>query len=245
MKVLLLGASGATGRLVLKQLLDKQIETKIVIRAHSGISESHQNNKLLESIVGNISEFSPDEYSKLVADCDTVISCLGHNISFKGIFGKPRKLVTNCIKNICSAILTTKTDKTKLILMSTTAYRNTQVKENYGVGDRAILSSLYYLLPPHRDNVDAGLYLVNTIGVDKPKIEWVMVRPDGLIDEENESEYKIHQSPNRSPIFDPGKASRINVSGFMIKLLLDEKLWNEWRYNLPVLYNAELKTKEN
>jgi len=245
MKVLLLGASGATGRLVLKQLLDKQIETKIVIRALSGISESHQNNKLLESIVGNISEFSQDEYSKLVADCDTVISCLGHNISFKGIFGKPRKLVTNCIKNICNSILKTKTDITKLILMSTTAYRNTQVKENYGVWDRAVLSSLYYLLPPHKDNVEAGLYLVNTIGVDKPKIEWVMVRPDWLIDEENESEYKIHQSPNRSSIFDPGKASRINVSAFMIKLLLDEKFWNEWRYKLPVLYNTELKTKEN
>ncbi|MBK7867554.1 MAG: NAD(P)H-binding protein [Ignavibacteriales bacterium] len=92
MKVLILGASGATGRLVLKQLLDQGIETKIVIRALSGISESHQNKRLLESIVGNISEFGTDEFTKLVVDCDVVISCLGHNISFKGMFGEPKNL---------------------------------------------------------------------------------------------------------------------------------------------------------
>lgn len=245
MKVLLLGASGATGRLVLKQLLDKRIETKIVIRDLSRISDSHKEDKLLESIVGNVSEFGPDEYSKLVADCDAVISCLGHNISIKGIFGEPRKLVTNCIENICRAIMARKDKKIKFILMSTTAYRDTRIKENYGMGDRMVLSTLYYLLPPHKDNMEAGFYLVNSIGVDNPKIEWIMVRPDGLIDEEQVSGYEILQSPKRSPIFDPGKASRINVSAFMLKLLLDEQLWKEWRYKMPVLYNTELKTKGN
>ena len=72
-----------------------------------------------------------------------------------------------------------------------------------------------------------------------------MVRPDGLFDEEEVSGYEVHQSPKRSPISDPGKTSRINVSDFMIKLLLDEKLWKEWRYKLPVLYNIELKTEGN
>jgi uncharacterized protein YbjT (DUF2867 family) len=32
MKVLVLGASGATGRLVVQQLLNRNIETKIVVR---------------------------------------------------------------------------------------------------------------------------------------------------------------------------------------------------------------------
>ncbi|MBK7867555.1 MAG: NAD(P)H-binding protein [Ignavibacteriales bacterium] len=134
--------------------------------------------------------------------------------------------------------MATKTDKTKLILMSTTAYRNTGIQEKYGLGDRMVLSTLYYLLPPHRDNVEAGLYLSNTIVMDNEKIEWVMVRPDTLIDAEHESKYEIHQSPKQSPVFESGKTSRINVSAFMIKLLLDEKLWKEWRYKMPVLYNS-------
>ena len=245
MKVLILGASGATGRLVLKHLLDRGMETKVVIRESAKIPDSHRDNKLLECIVGNISEFGMDEFYKLVADCDAVVSCLGHNISFKGIFGKPRKLVTNCIENICRAIMARNDTKTKLILMSTTAYRNSGMKEKYGCGDRMVLSTLYYLLPPHRDNVEAGLYLQNTIGAGDGKIEWVMVRPDGLFDEEEVSGYEVHQSPKRSSISDPGKTSRINVSDFIFKLLLDEKLWKEWRFKMPVLYNIELKTEGN
>ncbi len=239
MKVLVLGASGATGRLVLKQLLDRGIETRIVVRNISGISENHQRNPLLEIIVGNISEFDSDQYSALVRSCDAVISCLGHNISLNGIFGKPRKLVTNCIENICRAITANPDSKIKLILMSTTAFRNVQKEEKYGLRDRMVLSILYYLLPPQKDNVEAGLYLPYTIGTENNQIEWVIVRPDTLIDEGWVSEYEIHQSPKRSPVFDSGETSRINVSAFMVNLLRDNKLWSQWRFKMPVLYNSK------
>lgn len=245
MKVLLLGASGATGRLVLKQLLDRGIETRIVVRDISGISQNHQQNRHLEFFIGNISEFDSDQYSALVRSCDAVISCLGHNISLNGIFGKPRKLVTNCIENICRAIMANPDSKIKLILMSTTAFRNQGMKEKYDIRDRMVLSVLYHLLPPQKDNVEAGLYLLNTIGMGNDQIEWVMVRPDTLIDEGWVSEYEIHQSPKRSPVFDSGETSRINVSAFMVKLLIDNKLWNEWKFRLPVLYNSVTRVKKN
>lgn len=245
MKVLVLGASGATGRLVVKRLLEREVETRIVVRNISGISENHQRNPLLEIIVGNISEFDSDQYSTLTADCDAVVSCLGHNITLKGVFGKPRRLVLNCIENICNAIMANKNGKIKLILMSTTAFRNQGMKEKYDIRDRMVLSVLYHLLPPQKDNVEAGLYLLNTIGMGNDQIEWVMVRPDTLIDEGWVSEYEIHQSPKRSPVFDSGETSRINVSAFMVKLLIDNKLWNEWKFRLPVLYNSVTRVKKN
>ena len=82
----------------------------------------------------------------------------------------------------------------------------------------------------------AGDHLVNGVG-ESSFIEWVAVRPDGLFDEVHESEYEIRESPIRSPIFDSGKSSRINVSHFMVELLANDALWQKWKYHTPVLYN--------
>jgi nucleoside-diphosphate-sugar epimerase len=238
MKVLVLGASGATGRLVLQQLLNRKTETKIVVRGIEKVSKEILNNKLLECIVGNISEFTPGKYSDLISDCDAVISCLGHNITFSGIFGKPRLLVTECIRSISEAIERSKKDKVKIILMSTTANRNRKVRENYTLGDKIVLSLLYVFLPPHKDNIKAAKYLSDKTAQNNSKIDWVSVRPDGLIDEEKESSYEVFASPQRSPVFNPGKTSRINVSHFMSELLFNEESWEKWKYKMPVVYNS-------
>jgi putative NADH-flavin reductase len=237
MKVLVLGTTGATGRLVVKQLLNGNVNVKAVARNESLVLNEFKNNDLLEIIIGNISDFDPNKNIDLIKDCDAVVCCLGHNISLKGIIGKPRMLVRDSIKNICNAIERSKKDKVKLILMNTTANMNKKVKENYSFKDRFVLSLLTLFLPPHKDNVEAASYLTNVIGKNNSKIEWVAVRPDTLINEENESEYEIFESIKRSPVFDAGKTSRINVSHFMIELLLNEKLWKKWKYKMPVIYN--------
>jgi hypothetical protein len=112
-----------------------------------------------------------------------------------------------------------------------------KIKKNYKVSDRIVLSLLNFLLPPQKDNVVAAGYLLSDVGDSNPKIEWIAVRPDTLINEENESEYEVIESPKRSPVFNSGKTSRINVSSFMSELLLDEKLWSEWKFKMPVIYN--------
>ena len=68
-------------------------------------------------------------------------------------------------------------------------------------------------------------------------LEWTAVRPDGLIDEEKVSEYEIHPSPIRSAMFNAGKTSRINVAHFMANLIADNKTWNKWKGQMPVIYN--------
>jgi len=239
MKVLVLGASGLTGRLVLQQLVNRNINTKIVVRDIEKISKDIRNSKPVECITGNISEFDLDKNIDLVRDCDAVISCLGHNISFKGIFGKPGLLVANSIKNICEAINAGKKEKVKLILMNTTAVRNKAIKEIYSLPDKMVLSLFGLLLPPQKDNVEAASYLLNTIGNSNKKIEWTVVRPDTLINEDKESKYELLESPKQSPVFNSGKTSRINVSHFMTELLADEELWNKWKYKMPVIYNTE------
>ena len=237
MKVLVLGATGATGRLVVKQLLNKNINVKAVVRKNNSVLKDFENHKLLKCLVGNISEFDLNKNIELINDCDAVICCLGHNITFKGLFGKPRMLVSDSIKNICEAISRRQKEKVKIILMNTTGNKNKKIKENYSFKDRVVLSLLTFLLPPQKDNVEAASYLSNVIADNNSKIEWIAVRPDTLINEENVSEYEIVESPKRSPVFDAGKTSRINVSHFMIELLFNKTLWEKWKFKMPVIYN--------
>ena len=237
MKVLVLGASGATGKLVVMQLIKRQINIRVVVREGAILSAEILDNPLVEIERGNIAEYNDSEMISLLQDCNAIVSCLGHNITIRGIFGKPRNLVFDTIRNI-SEIVTEKADKkVKLILMSTTGYTNTITGEKNSLGERIILSILKLLLPPHRDNVKAANYLHEEIGKDNEKIEWIAVRPDTLVNEDNKSTYEVYESPVRSPVFNAGTTSRINVSHFMADLLINERLWREWQFKMPVVYN--------
>ena len=237
MKALVLGASGATGNLVVQQLAAKNIKVRIVVRESAAIPNQISNDSSIEIVKGNINEFDIEKIKNNINDCDFVICCLGHNISFKGIFGPPRKLVSNVVSKIVEALYTLNLNQ-KFILMSTTAYTNRKIGEVNTVGENIVFSLLKVLLPPHKDNMLAADHLVHKLNT-KTNIDWVAVRPDSLFNEENVSNYEIHNKKIRSAIFNPGKTSRINVSHFITELVTNEKLWNEWKHKTPVLYNKE------
>lgn len=237
MKVLVLGASGATGSLVVRQLIRRNIETRILIRKSSRLAKEIKESSLVEIVKGNINELNSNEMEQLIQNCDVVISCLGHNITFKGLFGHPRYLVRDAVRSVCEATKKSSRGKVKLVLMSTTAYTNKLSGEKNSLGEKLIFSLLTLLLPPQRDNVKAADYLLRQIGKQDKKVEWIAVRPDTLIDEDKESSYIIKHCRVRSPIFNAGKTSRINVSHFMAELVTDEELWKKWLFKTPVIYN--------
>lgn len=68
-------------------------------------------------------------------------------------------------------------------------------------------------------------------------MEWVVVRPDGLTNEDDVTEYDICVSPSRNVIFNPGKTSPINVAHFMAELITEQDLWSKWAGKMPVVYN--------
>lgn len=92
------------------------------------------------------------------------------------------------------------------------------------------------LLPPHVDNENAADYLRIQVGKNN-NVEWVVVRPDGLINEDQVSQYDINVSPIRNVIFNAGTTSRINVADFMSDLAIKSELWDEWKGKMPVIYN--------
>ncbi|MGP4068445.1 NAD(P)H-binding protein [Halobacillus sp. B29] len=148
MRVLVLGASGATGKEVVRQLIKRQINTRILIRKTAVLSEDIQNHPLVETMQGNINELTDSEMSVLLHGCTTIISCLGHNVTFKGMFGKPRYLVFDTIKRITETVKKDHSKNIKLILMSTTAYTNPLYPERrirYQKGWSFPSSCLYFL----------------------------------------------------------------------------------------------------
>ncbi|OHD15335.1 MAG: hypothetical protein A2086_08450 [Spirochaetes bacterium GWD1_27_9] len=239
MKVLVLGASGATGFNVVTQLLKQGIDVKALIRNEEKF-ESIKNSKNIEIIKASILEIDNHILNQYLDDVDAVISCLGHNITLKGIYGKPYTLVVDTLKKIVSIINSNNKNKTiKIVLMNTTACINKLQNEKFKINENIIMKIVRLLLPPQRDNELALKYLIDIVGINNKLIEWVAVRPDTLINELEVSEYTVYPSSIRSPIFDAGKTSRINVADFMVSLLKDEKLWEKWKYKTPVIYNKE------
>ncbi|WP_428240770.1 NAD(P)H-binding protein [Gynuella sp.] len=84
--------------------------------------------------------------------------------------------------------------------------------------------------------LSAADYLRSCVGQNNPYMNWVVVRPDTLMDDAGATEYE-EPSPVRSPIFDSGKISRINVSHFIMRLVKEESAWQHWQGQSPVLYN--------
>ncbi len=237
--VLVVGASGTTGRLLVKQLLDCGQVVKIIVRSKNNIPESIKNHTNISIIQASILDLSIPELNKHVKGCNAIVSCLGHNLSFKGIFGKPHRLVTDATKRLCTAIKVGEPETTvKYILMNTVANRNRDLTEKISFAERCVIWLLRILLPPHIDNEEAADFLRTKIGQDDNTIDWVAVRPSGLVDEQEVTEYRIHPSPVSSAIFNDGKVSRVNVAAFMNKLITDQNLWEKWKGQMPVIYKS-------
>ncbi|MRH41609.1 NAD(P)H-binding protein [Aquibacillus halophilus] len=237
MRILVLGASGATGKQVVRQLIKRQINTRVLIRESAVLPNDITDNSLVEIVKGNIYGLNESELNNLLCDCHVIISCLGHNVTLKGMFGKPYYLVFNTIRRICETVKKRKDKEVKLILMSTTGYTNSLSGEINSIGEKIIHFFLKLMLPPHRDNLKAANYLLTNIGIEDERVGWVAVRPDTLVNHDEESSYQVCKSPVRSPIFNAGKTSRINVSNFMAELATDDKLWENWKFKTPVVYN--------
>ena len=145
-----------------------------------------------------------------------VVTRLGHNMSFKGMFGSPRRLVADATQRLCAAAKANKPNKpVRFVLMNTAGNSDRDLNEEISFGQKCVVARLRLLLPPHVDNEKAVDYLRTQVRQSDEEVEWVVIRPDNLIDEPEIPEYEVHPSPIRSAVFDAGVTRRINVACFM------------------------------
>ena len=90
--ILVVGASGATGQLLTEQLLYRGQHVKVMVRSPKKLPEVLMNHDRLSVIHASVLHLSDAEIAQYVKGCAAVASCLGHNMSWKGIFGPPAGL---------------------------------------------------------------------------------------------------------------------------------------------------------
>lgn len=237
MTVLLLGGTGATGRLLLAQLLERGLEVRAVVRAPERLPGDLRAHDRLQVVTGAILDLSDPELAELVAGCGAIASCLGHNLTWQGVFGHPRQLVTQAVSRVCRAVTVQRPESpVRFVLMSTAGVGNRDLAEKLSPAERGVMSLVRRVLPPHADNEGAAEVLRTTAA---PSLEWVVVRPDTLTNAPAVTAYEVCPSPTRSALFNPGQTSRSNVAHFMAELITDEALWGPWRGQMPVIYNQQ------
>lgn len=240
MTTLVLGASGATGRLLVTQLRKRGEQVRVIVRSPEKLPAEILKDDGVTVIKASVLDLTDAQLAEHAHGCRAVASCLGHNMSLKGIFGPPRRLVTDATRRMCEAIKTNESGApTWFVLMNTAGNSNRDLYEPISFAQKCVMFLLRWFVPPHVDNEAAADYLRTEIGQHDQAIGWVVVRPDGLVDSDEVTKYELHPSPTRSAIFNSGTTSRINVGHFMAELIVSDDAFNHWRGQMPVIYNKE------
>jgi nucleoside-diphosphate-sugar epimerase len=236
--VLLVGGTGRTGGRVLARLLERGVAVRAIVRSAARLPGGVAGNPLLTVVEADLLSLTTGELRRQLEGCDTVVSCLGHNLTGKGIFGPPFDVVVRAVSNLARAVEAMQpTRPVRFVLMSTVAVnRPEKADTRRGTGQRLLLSVLRGLVPPARDNQRAADFLAREIGPGSRAIEWVVVRPDTLLDGDV-TEYRL-SSELVSSIFRPDETNMANVAHFIGELIADEDAWKRWKGGMPVIVNA-------
>jgi uncharacterized protein YbjT (DUF2867 family) len=245
--VLLLGGTGRTGGRVLQQLLGRGVRVRAVVRSAERLPANVVDDPRLTVVESDLLALSDAQVRGQVDGCDAVISCLGHSVSVRGVFGPPRDLVARSVERVYRATQELRsaqasrsegsTAPVKLILMSSVSVnRPAGLDTRRGRFERACLWALRGLVPPSRDNQRAADFLRDVVEPADPHVQWVVVRPDSLKEGEV-TEYALHEGLVDS-LFRPGETNMANVAHFMCELATDPEAWATWRGRLPVIVNA-------
>jgi hypothetical protein len=237
-QVLLLGGTGRTGRRVLAQLSSRGVGVRAIVRSSRGLPAGVAGSPGVEGVEADLLSLSDDELRHHLRGCTAVVSCLGHVLSVKGVLGPPRDLVTRATTRVCRAIEAERPARpVKLVLMtSVSVHQPGKLDARRGGFERAFLWLLRGLLPPARDNQRAADFLRQVIGTDHPFVQWVVVRPDTLLEGET-SGYALHAGLVNS-LSSPGRTTMANVAHFMCELVTDPGAWEEWKGRMPVVVDA-------
>jgi putative NADH-flavin reductase len=208
MKILILGATGRTGKLILEEALNQGYEVNCLVREPKKIKKNHNNLKIFKG--------SPEQISDLenaIKDCGGIISSL--NISRESDFPwsklrTPPTFLSDVINNIIS--LTGKSGLARIIVCSAWGVAETEKEIPIWFNWLIKYSNIGVAYKDHERQENK---------LKKSKLNWTIVRPTGLTNFKNDK--KVIESYNNEP--NPKLTiSRINVAKFMVNVLKRDEL---------------------
>ena len=208
MKILILGATGRTGKLILEEALNQGYDINCLVRDPKKIDGNHKNMKIYEG--------SPERISSLenaMQGCDGIISAL--NISRKSDFPwsklrTPKTFLSDVMKNIIS--LTQKNKIDRIVVCSAWGVSETEKEIPFWFNWFIKNSNIGIAYKDHERQENL---------LKSSNLSWTIVRPSGLIN--SKKEQKIIESYANEP--KPKiTISRKSVAEFMVNALSNEKL---------------------
>lgn len=236
--LLLLGGTGRTGRRALQQLLARGLRVRALVRPGSKLPPEVAHGPALEVVEADLLSLGEEALQEHLRGCEAIVSCLGHVLSFRGVFGPPRDLVEQAVARVCRGVEALRPPAPiKLVLMSSVSVnRPSGLDARRGPYERAVLRALSVLVPPVKDNQRAADFLLERIDPANAFVQWAVVRPDTLL-EGGVTEYAVHEGLVND-LFAPGSTNMANVAHFMCELVTDAKAWTSWKGKLPVVVNV-------
>jgi len=159
------GATGATGRLLVAELLSRGARVRAVARSAEKmrglLPEELRDHYALTIIEASVAELTDDQLAEHLRGCTGAASCLGHKLTFRGVYGKPRRLVADTARRVCDVLgaQATPEQPARFVLMCSAGVRHRGQNEPIPLAQHAVIGLLRLLLPPHADNEQAAEYL--------------------------------------------------------------------------------------
>ena len=91
-KVLIIGATGATGKLALLDLLKRNYQVTAIVRPSSSLAIELAAYSNYSEVKAEIAQMSVEDLTPHLVNCHTVLCCLGHTLSFR----------SRCFCNFCN-----------------------------------------------------------------------------------------------------------------------------------------------
>lgn len=233
--VLLLGATGRTGSLVLRELLGRGVPVRAVVRSAARVPVGLADDRRLTVVEADLAALPVEGWRPHVAGVAAVVACLGHPEHLRGVFGPPRDLVERMVRRAVAAIEASRpASPVRLVLMSTVSvHRPPPADPRRGRAERAFVAAVRAVLPPARDHQRAADALT---AADAAGVEWAVVRPDTLVDG---GAAPVRVEPDLvASLFRPATTRRASLARFLAELATEDGAWGRWRGRMPVVVDG-------
>lgn len=214
-KVFLLGATGRTGKVLLRQMLDRRYDINVLVRDPKSIA-THQNLSVFEGTPTNETVLK-----EAMEDCEAVVSTL--NISRKSDFPwskltTPDDFLSQTIENV-------------IRLGCEFSIKRVIVLSAWGVGDSKSEIPWWFKWLINNSNIGAAYrdHERQENLLIKSGIDYTIVRPVGLTNSKKEKKVSVSLGKSSKPGL---TISRHNVARFIISSLEHDLYVNQ----IPVIY---------
>ena len=198
MRVLVVGASGRTGRPLVGQALEAGHEVTALVRDPARLPVEHERLRIVRGDVLDVSALE-----RVVEGQDAVLSVIGHAKD------APKDVQTRSIRNIVAAMK--RQGVRRLVSLTGAGVRDPEDRPK--LSDKAIVAVLKLV---QRDVLEDGVGHAEEI--KGSGLEWVIVRGPMLTDGEKTGLYRVGYVGKNSG----SKISRADVADFMLAQLEDD-----------------------